>query len=613
MELDDEHCLHDYGIAEGCTLKLVLAMRGGPINTRRVTMEDPVKEVADSMEGTKEGGWEKSSANKQVTFVVYREGDQLNFFRVVDRGDGSLTPLSESLRSASTHTHSCFFSGGSVYNMCTEEDGGSGGERSAAAQSLENSITMSKMKLLKAKMEDMNINKKPKKTSKAKPRPPVGLHPCGVNGGGGHPTPSVTRLHQRLVRSLPPINQSRQSTGHLPPIADQELLDPSPPAASTSSHLPVPRQPPPSFSSPSCYMLQEEEPWESCPPFAKIRPPPKVSRLDISGTRLMRDCVYPQLPPLCTRGSPEAAFDPLKPVGEAVGVSLLEEAGRLAAPSQSAAASFGELADPLTCRAFDVGAPHQLPLPPSPLSTWTLGNGGDTLTSRADLAQLSASFHLSPPSPPTSPKPRFQPFDATLPLQVHPAAQVKPGSPSPLPSMMSSHAARLRGVKLESPGKRPELLSKREARGIAKMANQTCREQLGSLSNSPLMASLSARPVDGSGARRGGLDGPLIFILKSPPVLRHCIVTPTTHRTPTYHLPPVKTPAGAKKKTSKHCFLCGKKTGLATSYECRCGSNFCAAHRYAETHECSYDYKGTGRRFLQDANPLVSAPKLPKI
>lgn len=38
-----------------------------------------------------------------------------------------------------------------------EEDG----DNSAAAQhSLENSITMNKMKLLKAKMEDMNLNKK---------------------------------------------------------------------------------------------------------------------------------------------------------------------------------------------------------------------------------------------------------------------------------------------------------------------------------------------------------------------------------------------------------------------------------------------------------------------
>lgn len=61
-------------------------------------MEDPVKEVADLMDSTKEEGWEKNLANKQVTFVVCREGDQLNVFRVVDRGDGTLTPVSESLR-----------------------------------------------------------------------------------------------------------------------------------------------------------------------------------------------------------------------------------------------------------------------------------------------------------------------------------------------------------------------------------------------------------------------------------------------------------------------------------------------------------------------------------
>ncbi len=44
---------------------------------------------------------------------------------------------------------------------------------------------------------------------------------------------------------------------------------------------------------------------------------------------------------------------------------------------------------------------------------------------------------------------------------------------------------------------------------------------------------------------------------------------PLLSGTPTYHLPPVKAPTGSKKKSSKHCFLCGKKTGLATSYECR--------------------------------------------
>lgn len=45
-----------------------------------------------------------------------------------------------------------------MYNVYAEEENG---ESSAAAQqSLENSITMNKMKLLKAKMEDMNLNKK---------------------------------------------------------------------------------------------------------------------------------------------------------------------------------------------------------------------------------------------------------------------------------------------------------------------------------------------------------------------------------------------------------------------------------------------------------------------
>ena len=62
-------------------------------------MEDPaIREMAEYMEANKEEIWEKLPGNRQVTLLVFREGDQLNFFRVVDRGDGTLTPLSESLR-----------------------------------------------------------------------------------------------------------------------------------------------------------------------------------------------------------------------------------------------------------------------------------------------------------------------------------------------------------------------------------------------------------------------------------------------------------------------------------------------------------------------------------
>lgn len=367
----------------------------------------------------------------------------------------------------------------------------------------------------------------PKKLAKVKQRPPV-----SPNHFSGSPGPSSVRHHHRVFRSLPQINQPWQSNAQLPPIADHKPGDPSSPsAATTSTHLSLPRRPPPSFSSPSCYMLQEEEPWETCPPFAKIRPPPKVSRLDIGSARLMRDCVYPQLPPLCIRGPPEATFDPAEPVAEAVGIGLLEEAAGLVVPTQPGA-PFGELSDPLS---LDVSTQpeggrrsleHQLPLSPSPLNTWTLG-ASDTLTSRADRTQLGTSFHINPPSPlpacsspSTCTRPLPQPFDSSVSclqpkLQAQSSAQVKPGNTSPHPST-TTHPPRLHGVKVESPGKRPELISKREARGITKMANQACKEPLGSLNNSDLLASLSTRAPD-SGNSRDCLRESLGLALALPP------------------------------------------------------------------------------------------------
>ncbi|XP_056148392.1 AN1-type zinc finger protein 4 isoform X2 [Lampris incognitus] len=660
LELDDEYCLHDYGIAEGCTLKLILAMRGGPINTRRVTMENPVKEVADLMEGTREECIEKALANKQVTFLVYREDDQLNFFRVVDRGDGTLSPLSESL------------SGGSVYNVYTEEEVGE--SSTAAQQNLENSITMNKMKLLKAKMEDMNLNKKPKKSAKLKPRPPVSPHPCSSSLG-----PASARHHHRLFRVLPQINHPWHENAHLPPIRDCRTAAPS--AADAPAHLSVTQKAPPSFSTSSGYMLQEEEPCETCPPFTKIRPPPKVSRLDVGRTQLIRNCVYPQLPPLPTMGHSECAYEAPEPVEEAVSLALLEEVPGRVQPTQTGALFGDPVSDPLNLtmstqpegdlQTLEVNGQLHLPPTSSPLSTWTLETA-DGLTSRADRPHLGSMLHVSPPSPlppSTSPSPVNrqlpQPFEFTG-SSLPPNTQAQPSTLSKTVNIFSNPPStslvapsRQQYVKVGSPGKRPEMISKSEARGITKMANQAYKEPLGSFSNSELLASLSDSTAD-SRIREGlgqslGLAQVLPIVSASgqgtlgpkPPSIPTSIqllqedlirqmspsrrVTasymtsnslgfaygPSTSirrlGTPTYHLPPVKAPTGSKKKTSKHCFLCDKKTGLATSYECRCGNNFCATHRYAETHDCTYDYKSTGRRFLQETNPIVSVPKLPKI
>jgi AN1-type zinc finger and ubiquitin domain-containing protein 1 len=77
-------------------------------------------------------------------------------------------------------------------------------------------------------------------------------------------------------------------------------------------------------------------------------------------------------------------------------------------------------------------------------------------------------------------------------------------------------------------------------------------------------------------------------------------------------LPPIVTKTATATGHSR-CSHCAKKTGLTTSFSCKCGSAFCAAHRYPEEHLCSFDHKTEGRKMLKEQNPVVTAPKLPKI
>ncbi|CAF3742076.1 unnamed protein product [Adineta steineri] len=108
-ELEDESCLHDYKIEAGTTIKLVLAMRGGPVNTKRVPIEDSfIRDVSEYIESNRDDCPINSdllpSSNKNVTFLVLRDGDQFNFFQVIDRGDGTLSPLSGSVSNASMYS-----------------------------------------------------------------------------------------------------------------------------------------------------------------------------------------------------------------------------------------------------------------------------------------------------------------------------------------------------------------------------------------------------------------------------------------------------------------------------------------------------------------------------
>ncbi|KAM6091385.1 AN1-type zinc finger protein 4 isoform 2-T3 [Theristicus caerulescens] len=641
-ELKDDYCLNDYNISEGCTLKLVLAMRGGPINTRRVPVEDPIREMAEYMDPSRDEIWEKGPSNKQVTFLVYREGDQLNFFRVVDRGDGTLTPLSESL------------SGGSVYNLYADDEDET--EASPSGQQIiENSITMNKMKLLKAKMENMNLSKKPKKTVKVKPRPPMAPRPSSG---------SVAAARHRFLRVLPHIGQSC-----LPPPGNSYPSESSQNALSALATLATAGRTMPSTTND---FLKEDDTWQSnswSQSVNSIRLPPKISRVELENAKLPTNSILTPVSSLPANS--EKASENVTSTSEEdavlfpslTNVELYGTEEKLL-PETDAFALLTEASSTEQCsEIYDIGKvnpelelsdgdeeskvveQHRKPIG-KVLSTAAMGAG---LLSTRELSPqknllLSPLRYSAQVARHSSLKPQTQPkrFEAGNLRSTASPNVLRSLEVHSIADSSFSRTTRFRSVKVESLGKRPDVISKAEARDITDVANKASKEPVSSVSNLGFLASLarstnreSLQSSCGTGRfRTSGIALPTnlqhfqeeSFRKTAPPNeaaeyilsahglgMSGSIAAVGKRVGEATHLPPVNGSIQAKKKIAKHCFLCGKKTGLATSYECRCGNNFCATHRYAETHTCTYDYKSAGRRYLQETNPVVSAPKLPKI
>ncbi|XP_012377869.1 E3 ubiquitin-protein ligase MARCHF8 isoform X1 [Dasypus novemcinctus] len=640
MELEDDYCLNDYNISEGCTLKLVLTMRGGPINTRRVPMEDPLREMAEYMDSSRDEVWEKTSCNKQVTFLVYREGDQLNFFRVVDRGDGTLTPLSESL------------SGGSVYNLYTDEDEEI--EPSPSGQQIiENSITMNKMKLLKAKMENMNLSKKPKKAVKVKPHPPVAPRPSSG---------STAAARHRLLRVLPHIGQSC-----LPSPGNTYLSETSKNVLASLATLPPADRP---ISSITSDFLKDDDTWESnALPHSNnsIKLPPQIPHLEFEYDKELTDSILHLGPSLPRRTEHFSGNVPSNNEDETVlfptteqyvsEESLLPEVGSFASltegntDEQSSGLEGMCKVNPEVLLANSAkglkATEHHLKhvarvLSGESVETTVLNHRELSPHKNRLLSPIRCSIPMALQNSLVKPQRQSKCFESGN-LQSSSQNVLRSLDVRNTTDPSFSRTTRFRGVKVDSPGKRPDIISKVEARDITEMANKASKEPVGCVNNIDFLASLarstsrdSLQSTCGAGRLRTSGIGlsPNVqhfqeeSLRKTSPQLEPTEIFLSARGIGmngnnaaagkrvgecTHHLPPVKAPIQTKKKTAKHCFLCGKKTGLATSYECRCGNNFCASHRYAETHGCTYDYKSAGRRYLQEANPVVNAPKLPKI
>ena len=65
-------------------------------------------------------------------------------------------------------------------------------------------------------------------------------------------------------------------------------------------------------------------------------------------------------------------------------------------------------------------------------------------------------------------------------------------------------------------------------------------------------------------------------------------------------------------KNTNRCVFCNKKIGLF-GIKCKCDGLFCSIHRYAESHNCPFDYKGYSKEGLFKTNPLIIPQKIDQI
>ncbi|XP_043213035.1 zinc finger A20 and AN1 domain-containing stress-associated protein 6-like [Amphibalanus amphitrite] len=119
----------------------------------------------------------------------------------------------------------------------------------------------------------------------------------------------------------------------------------------------------------------------------------------------------------------------------------------------------------------------------------------------------------------------------------------------------------------------------------------------------PISPALSLRPTDGRARQLCRILSARANASRTPNETKNSPIRTTQQTAP--NAPP--------RPKRPRCQLCRKRLGLASVHTCHCAGVFCAQHRYPEAHQCGHDFKTEGRRILERANPLILAPKLPKI
>ena len=152
-------------------------MRGGPINTRRVALpiSNQKQDLQSLMLKNKDQIMEKMPKNGQVTVLLFREGDKVNVYHVLEKPDGSYSPISNgpSPLDSPEHDHDWSETGsGQSLKRLLEPDDVDAEDNPKLKQRLkENAVTMNKMAELRTQMENLSMLKKTKrKVTKKRPK-----------------------------------------------------------------------------------------------------------------------------------------------------------------------------------------------------------------------------------------------------------------------------------------------------------------------------------------------------------------------------------------------------------------------------------------------------------
>lgn len=71
-------------------------------------------------------------------------------------------------------------------------------------------------------------------------------------------------------------------------------------------------------------------------------------------------------------------------------------------------------------------------------------------------------------------------------------------------------------------------------------------------------------------------------------------------------------PSEPRKNTPARCIECKRRVGL-TGFVCKCGDVFCAKHRHADSHACTFDHRSAERALLAKQNPVIKGAKFERL